>query len=58
LPEFKLKIVDFNYAKQEEKNETNLGTFMYASPEILLQKSDLFTKKIDIWSLGTILYEM
>ena len=41
-----------------EDSETNLGTLMYASPEILLNQTGSMTKKVDIWSLGAILYEM
>lgn len=55
---FKLILVDFNFAKKESESETNLGTFFYAAPEVYKDDSTSHTKKIDIWSLGVILYEM
>ena len=50
--------VDFNYAKEASKSETNLGTLFYMAPEILKGDSTAQTKKVDIWSMGAILYEM
>lgn len=50
--------VDFNFAKREAESETNLGTVVYAAPEIFLGGASTHTKKLDVWSLGAILYEM
>jgi serine/threonine protein kinase len=55
---FKLILVDFNYAKEEHKSETNIGTVVYAAPEVFGDNAANQTKKVDIWSLGAILYEM
>lgn len=50
--------VDFNFAKQEAESETNLGTVVYAAPEVFSGNASALTKKLDVWSLGAILYEM
>ena len=55
----KIKIGDFGISKQLKNTIHGYsfgGTFNYTSPEIL-QKIP-FTNKIDIWSLGCILYEI
>lgn len=35
-----------------------MGTLIYAAPEVFLGGADSHTKKLDVWSLGAILYEM
>ncbi|EUD69496.1 CMGC/DYRK protein kinase [Plasmodium inui San Antonio 1] len=52
----KIKIIDFNSSIYEsDKLEMYLQTRSYRSPEVLLQQN--YDKKIDIWSLGCILFE-
>ncbi|GAB68156.1 serine/threonine protein kinase [Plasmodium cynomolgi strain B] len=52
----KIKIIDFNSSIYEsDKLEMYIQTRSYRSPEVLLQQN--YDKKIDIWSLGCILFE-
>lgn len=55
-----LKIADFGFAKKEFNNislhDTICGSPLYMAPEILTNKP--YCKKIDLWSIGLILYEM
>jgi len=51
------KLADFGMVKilgPDEKAQERLGTVAYAAPEVLLKKP--YTKKVDVWSLGIILY--
>jgi calcium/calmodulin-dependent protein kinase I len=51
------KLADFGMVKilgPEEKAQERLGTVAYAAPEVLLKKP--YTKKVDVWSLGIILF--
>ena len=58
--EMVIKIGDFGIAKQlNDKNEfakTITGTLIYMAPEIL--KGEGYKEKVDIWSLGCIIYEL
>ena len=52
-----IKIIDFGMTKTvapDEKMDDRLGTINYVAPEVL--KKMPYTKQIDIWSLGVILY--
>ena len=54
-----LKIIDFGLGDeinifQINSNSNYCGTLLYMAPEILTRKS--FTKSIDIWSIGIIMY--
>jgi len=54
-----LKITDFGLAKKTKVDETTstfCGTPEYMAPEMLLQEP--YTKSIDWWCLGIIIYEM
>jgi NIMA (never in mitosis gene a)-related kinase len=55
-----IKLGDFGISRvlnsTKSKAQSILGTPYYCSPEIL--KSDKYSFKSDIWSLGCILYEM
>ena len=57
--EYNIKITDFGFAKQVDKNSlitTLCGSPMYMAPEII-NKQD-YDIKSDLWSVGVILYEM
>lgn len=52
-----VKIVDFGLSKvlgKFEKSNEAYGTLAYAAPEVI--QKNAYTKTIDIWSLGVILY--
>jgi serine/threonine protein kinase len=55
-----VKIVDFGLAKiigkETEVMESILGSPIYMAPELINRKR--YTSKVDIWSLGIILYEL
>jgi len=53
-----IKLIDFGLAKILENGHagTICGTPNYVAPEVLINKS--YTKLIDFWSLGIVIYEM
>ena len=54
-----IKIADFGFSKimeNDSKTDTMLGSPLNMAPEILNQ--DSYDNKADIWSLGTVFYEM
>lgn len=56
-----IKLTDFGFAKsfqsgEEKLNQTICGSPIYMAPEII--KSNYYTIKTDLWSIGIILYEM
>ena len=56
-----LKIIDFNSAThhgQFTKKARPMTTRGYRSPEMLLQREELYSSAIDIWSLGCVVYHM
>ncbi|DBA73921.1 TPA: hypothetical protein ACH3X2_009570 [Trebouxia sp. C0005] len=58
-PQAVLKIADFGFARhlqQQELANTLCGSPLYMAPEIL--KSQQYDAKADLWSVGTILYEL
>jgi len=56
----KLMIGDFGVAKQLQNGtihaNTQIGTFQYMAPEII--KNEKYSNKVDIYSLGCIIYEL
>ncbi|OMJ85801.1 hypothetical protein SteCoe_12794 [Stentor coeruleus] len=57
-PDAKLKLVNFGtskFIKPEKRLSQNIGTCYYMAPEIL---TSTYSKEIDVWSLGVILYIM
>ena len=53
-----MKIGDFGFANQSQQLKTCLGTWPYMSPELILQQEDLYSEKIDVWALNTLLYRL
>ncbi|CAD8191359.1 unnamed protein product [Paramecium octaurelia] len=53
-----IKLADFSFCvySPDEYRQTQCGTLIYASPEIL--EGDMYDKKIDIWGLGVLTYEL
>lgn len=54
-----IKLGDFGLCRVLEQStmaKTNVGTPLYMAPELLENKS--YTEKVDIWSLGCIIYEL
>ena len=54
-----IKIADFGFVKEYDTNimmDTLCGSPIYMAPEILQHKK--YDAKVDLWSLGVILYEM
>jgi calcium-dependent protein kinase len=52
-----IKLVDFGLSKQQDgrkRLKTIAGTPYYMSPEMV--NNDLYNNKVDIWSLGVMLY--
>ena len=58
--DFKIKIGDFGISRQLDSEnkyaQTQVGTILYMAPEII--EGNKYTSKVDIWSLGCILYEL
>ena len=59
IPKSKVIVADLGFAKQLEEGDvtnTMCGTPLNMAPEIL--KGAKYSHKVDVWSLGTIFYEM
>lgn len=50
------KIGDFGFATDNLTDMPKLGTPLYMAPELLNAKP--YTQKVDVWSLGVILYQL
>eukprot|EP01023_Acetabularia_acetabulum_P023032 TRINITY_DN2261_c0_g1_i3.p1 TRINITY_DN2261_c0_g1~~TRINITY_DN2261_c0_g1_i3.p1 ORF type:complete len:474 (-),score=48.73 TRINITY_DN2261_c0_g1_i3:309-1730(-) len=61
-PQIKLvvKLSDFGLSKSRNDSAclTKSGTWPYAAPELLFQSGPYDGYKLDVWSLGVVLYEM
>lgn len=51
-----VKLIDFSFSTKEPMDEDQFGTIDYIAPEVI--KYEKYTVKIDIWSLGVVLYEL
>jgi serine/threonine protein kinase len=63
--DYGIKLTDFGFARNIQANDllnTFCGTPLYMAPELLLPSKDksnkIYTSKVDLWSIGIILYEM
>ena len=58
-PETLIKVADFGVSKiltPGTKMDTHVGTPYYQAPEILDTHNHTYTKQVDIWSMGILLY--
>ena len=58
-PETLIKVTDFGVSKILRPGTdlyTEVGTASYQAPEILDKTSPTYTKQVDIWSMGILLY--
>lgn len=56
---YKVKIADFGLSVHSEANQfqsQQCGTVMYMAPELVLKKP--YSKPVDLWSVGIIMYEL
>lgn len=54
-----IKVADFGVSKiltPGTKMDTLVGTPLYTAPEILNNTQGVYTKQVDIWSMGIVLY--
>jgi serine/threonine protein kinase len=54
-----IKVADFGVSKiltPGTKMDTLVGTPFYTAPEILNNTHEVYTKQVDIWSMGIVLY--
>ena len=57
--DYKIKIGDFGVSKQlstKKYAKSQAGTYNYMAPEMI--NGEVYNRKVDIWSLGCILYEL
>ena len=54
-----VKLCDFGFSinSYDERPKSYVGTLEYMAPEILEKKTHLFSEKLDIWSVGVLVYE-
>ena len=54
-----VKLCDFGFSinSYDERPKSYVGTLEYMAPEILKKKTHLFSEKLDIWSVGVLVYE-
>nr|CAD7438313.1 unnamed protein product [Timema bartmani] len=58
-PETLYKVADFGVSKNEDDQsvlKTYIGTPHFMAPEILSQATLTYTKQVDVWALGVLLY--
>jgi serine/threonine protein kinase len=59
LENVEYKVCDFGTSKKEDLTRTmGVGTIYYMAPEVIHENNVPYGPKIDVWSLGLVLYEM
>lgn len=59
MNDFRVKIADLGFAQQFDKEkglELVLGTPLYMAPELVQHQK--YSEKVDVWSLGVIVYQL
>jgi serine/threonine protein kinase len=54
-----IKVADFGVSKiltPDTKMDTIVGTPFFSAPEILNNTNKVYSKQVDIWSMGIVLY--
>ncbi len=46
------------FSSSRERLSLNIGTIQFMAPEMIFQQSSTYNEKVDIWSLGMVLYEL
>jgi serine/threonine protein kinase len=54
--ENRIKLIDFGFIDEVAFRRTKIGSYAYMAPEITGDNN--YNQKVDIWSLGVIVYEM
>lgn len=52
-----IKLSDFGLSKESDYMNTCCGTKTYAAPEIYRSSSESYSKRVDIWSLGVVIFQ-
>lgn len=59
MDNFDIKIADLGFAQKFDKKtglDLVLGTPLYMAPELV--KHEIYSEKVDVWSLGVITYQL
>ena len=51
-----VKLIDFGLCKREDHGETLCGSNGYIAPEVVFNEERTYDRRVDIWSVGSMLY--
>jgi serine/threonine protein kinase len=54
------KLCDFGLTIKHNQDlmTKNIGSILYTAPEVLTNNYESYTEKIDVWSIGCLMYEI